>query len=48
MAAFKVGASIGFSSSTRFGDLVVLVGDGVNQFRERGLGAFLMFRREFL
>jgi hypothetical protein len=32
---------------TRFGDLVVLVGDGVNQFRERGLGAFLDARREF-
>ncbi len=28
------------------GDLVVLVGDGVNQFRERGLGAFLDARRE--
>jgi hypothetical protein len=31
----------------QFGNLVVLVGDRVNQFRERGLGAFLDVRREF-
>ena len=29
------------------GDLVVLVGDGVNQFRERGFGALLIFRSNF-
>ena len=47
MAALSTGGVNRLFFEDQFGDRVVLVGDGVNQFRERGLGAFLDARREF-
>ena len=45
MAAFKSAAVNRLFFQNHFGDRVVLVGNGVNQFRERGFGALLVFRR---
>ena len=47
MAALSTGGVNRLFFEHQFGDRVVLVGDGVNQFRQRGLGAFLESRREF-